>query len=207
MTEVAGQKSHSVPLAGSAEQDRHMARKNQLIDVATHLFSQYGLEGTTTKDIARAAGVSPGLLYHYYTSKEDLLVDVIKRFGDNQPDVDFVERYRALPIHAALEGVFNDMLSFANNKRDELWLLLRAAVRFPAVEKAVKSFNKSGALSLEIFLLDRISRGELREFDAKQFSRGICHSIIMLGMAAPSLGEGFNTKELVEFMLYGILAR
>ena len=38
---------------------RHEDRKEQLLDVATHLFAKYGLEGTTTKDIAKAAGVSP----------------------------------------------------------------------------------------------------------------------------------------------------
>ena len=41
-------------------------RREQLLEVAARLFAQRGLEGTTTKDIAREAGVSAGLLYHYY---------------------------------------------------------------------------------------------------------------------------------------------
>ena len=41
-------------------------------DAALRLFGERGVEGTTIRDIARAAGVSGGLIRHHFGSKEDL---------------------------------------------------------------------------------------------------------------------------------------
>src|SRR5689334_2541395 len=44
----------------------------KIMRVAIHLFNQQGIDGTTTKDIAREAGVAEGALYRHFKSKEDL---------------------------------------------------------------------------------------------------------------------------------------
>jgi AcrR family transcriptional regulator len=41
-------------------------------DAAIHLFAERGIAGTTVRDIAQLAGVSPGLLRHHFGSKEAL---------------------------------------------------------------------------------------------------------------------------------------
>jgi AcrR family transcriptional regulator len=41
-------------------------------DAALRLFAERGMEGATVRDIARAAGVSAGLIRHHFGSKEDL---------------------------------------------------------------------------------------------------------------------------------------
>ena len=47
-------------------------RRDQLIHAAVELFSKHGFDGTTTKSIAAEAGVSEAILYHHFTTKEDL---------------------------------------------------------------------------------------------------------------------------------------
>ena len=47
-------------------------RKLQILRVAVSLFSQKGFGGTTTREIAQAAGVSEALLYKHFPSKESL---------------------------------------------------------------------------------------------------------------------------------------
>lgn len=54
-------------------------RREQLIDAAMSVFSQKGFARATNKDIAREAGITPGLIYHYFASKEDLLMAVIEQ--------------------------------------------------------------------------------------------------------------------------------
>jgi AcrR family transcriptional regulator len=44
-----------------------------MCDAAIRVFSQRGFENTTLEAIARAAGVSVGLIYRYFKNKEDLL--------------------------------------------------------------------------------------------------------------------------------------
>lgn len=66
--------------ASSATHQRRKAeRPQELLDAALHLFVEKGFAATKAEDIARQAGVSKGTLYLYYTSKEDLLREVISQ--------------------------------------------------------------------------------------------------------------------------------
>lgn len=48
-------------------------RRRQIVDAAVELFLANGFHKTTTRQIARAAGISIGLLYEYIATKEDVL--------------------------------------------------------------------------------------------------------------------------------------
>lgn len=48
-------------------------RRLQIVDAAVKLFIDKGFFRTTTREIARTAGISTGLLYEYVASKEDVL--------------------------------------------------------------------------------------------------------------------------------------
>ena len=59
------------------EQD-YEQRRQQIIDGALEAFSAKGFDGASNKDIAEAAKLgSPGLIYHYFKDKVDLLHQVI----------------------------------------------------------------------------------------------------------------------------------
>ncbi len=47
-------------------------RRQQILEAALDLFSEQGLEGATSKDIAERAEVTHGLIYFYFKSKEEL---------------------------------------------------------------------------------------------------------------------------------------
>jgi len=53
-------------------------RREQIIDAAMRVFSQKGFTRATNKDIAREAGITPGLIYHYFENKEALLRAIIE---------------------------------------------------------------------------------------------------------------------------------
>ena len=47
-------------------------RREQILETAFELFSRKGFSGTTTKDIARAAGVSEAMVFKHFGSKDEL---------------------------------------------------------------------------------------------------------------------------------------
>jgi AcrR family transcriptional regulator len=49
-------------------------RREEITTAARDLFSRKGFHGTSVPDIARAAGISTGLIYHIFSSKEDILL-------------------------------------------------------------------------------------------------------------------------------------
>jgi AcrR family transcriptional regulator len=52
-------------------------RRQQIIQVAMDLFSRKGFEGTTTREISKAAGVSEAIIFRHFTTKEDLYGAII----------------------------------------------------------------------------------------------------------------------------------
>ncbi len=52
-------------------------RKQQLIDVAIELFSKKGFGGTTTKEIAAAAGVNEAIIFRHFATKQQLYAAIL----------------------------------------------------------------------------------------------------------------------------------
>ena len=85
-------------------------RRDELLELAATMFAQRGLRATTVRDIADAAGILSGSLYHHFASKEEMVDEVLRTFLDW-----LFERYQhiidteANPL-ARLKGLF--MASF-----------------------------------------------------------------------------------------------
>ncbi len=54
-------------------------RRQQLIDTATRLFARRGFSGTTTREIARAAGVNEAIIFRFFPHKDDLYAAILER--------------------------------------------------------------------------------------------------------------------------------
>src|SRR5437588_12033707 len=52
-------------------------RRLQIVKVAMRLFSERGFRGTTTKEIAHAAGVSEAIIFRHFATKEELYTAII----------------------------------------------------------------------------------------------------------------------------------
>ena len=81
------------------------ARREQLVALGIDIFSERPFDEVSIDDIAAAAGISKGLLYHYFPSKRDFYVAVIRSAADEmqaltEPDPALEPRER---LAAALE--------------------------------------------------------------------------------------------------------
>ncbi len=57
----------------AGKRDRNKEKtKEQILVAALELFREHGLDGTTTKQISRKAGIAEGTLFNYFKTKEDL---------------------------------------------------------------------------------------------------------------------------------------
>lgn len=59
--------------------DIQRARREHILDAAERCFARAGFHRTTMHDICREAGVSPGALYVYFSSKEALIAGIAER--------------------------------------------------------------------------------------------------------------------------------
>ena len=55
-------------------------RRDELLGLAATMFAERGLRATTVRDIADAAGILSGSLYHHFSSKEEMVDEVLRTF-------------------------------------------------------------------------------------------------------------------------------
>jgi TetR/AcrR family transcriptional regulator, cholesterol catabolism regulator len=58
------------------------SRRNELLELAAAMFAERGLRATTVRDIADGAGILSGSLYHHFSSKEEMVDEVLRGFLD-----------------------------------------------------------------------------------------------------------------------------
>ncbi|GAB93232.1 TetR/AcrR family transcriptional regulator [Gordonia rhizosphera] len=66
-------------------------RRDELLATAGKMFAEQGLRSTTVRDIADAAGILSGSLYHHFDSKESMVDEILRGFLDG-----LFDRYRAI---------------------------------------------------------------------------------------------------------------
>lgn len=79
--------------SGGVRRARTEDTRSRLFDAALEAFSRNGFHGTTTRDIAAAAGMSPGALYVHHKSKEELLFLI--SLAGHETTLEVVRRGRA----------------------------------------------------------------------------------------------------------------
>ena len=87
-------------------------------DAAIETIGTYGLAGTTARRVADAAGVSPGLVIHYFGSMDGLrracddhIADAIRRYKESAiaegPSLDLLAAFRRAELHGATAYLAN----------------------------------------------------------------------------------------------------
>jgi TetR/AcrR family transcriptional regulator, cholesterol catabolism regulator len=59
-----------------------LSRRDELLDLAATMFADRGLRATTVRDIADSAGILSGSLYHHFSSKEEMVDELLRGFLD-----------------------------------------------------------------------------------------------------------------------------
>jgi AcrR family transcriptional regulator len=68
-----------------------LTRRDELLVIAAELFASKGFRNTTVRDIADAAGILSGSLYHHFDSKESMVDEILRSFQQ-----DLFGRYDAI---------------------------------------------------------------------------------------------------------------
>lgn len=65
------------------QQQRSIDTRNKILAVGMDLLLKEGFHKITTDDIAKAAGLSTGIIYHYFKDKKDILICALEIHADN----------------------------------------------------------------------------------------------------------------------------
>lgn len=65
------------------KQKRAIEKKDKLIEIGFNLICEKGYHNINTAEIAKAAGVSTGIVYQYFNDKYDILIEGLNRYGED----------------------------------------------------------------------------------------------------------------------------
>jgi AcrR family transcriptional regulator len=87
-------------------------RRNAIVEAATKVFADNGFHGTTTRELAKAAGVSEALLYKHFPSKESLFSAMLAAGANGALSNEFKRIIALEPCTATLVIMVHFMISY-----------------------------------------------------------------------------------------------
>ena len=158
-------------------------RRLQILVVAMRLFSQRGFRGTTTKEIAHAAGVSEAMVFRHFANKEELYSAIIdhKACADNfQRPCDIVpEALAQRDDRAVFKGLALAMMRHHEHDTEFLRLLTHSALEGHELANMFWDRNVRGMYDfLGSYIRDRQRDGAMRDVDPAIVVRGFLGMVI-----------------------------
>lgn len=155
---------------------RSEERRDEILAGALAVFSEKGFEGASVKEIAMRAGVAPGLLYHYFDSKEDLLFATLERYAFVPELCCAAEATPTEPIERGLERALLAIYHVFKRNEKLMRVFLSEAVLNGAVNKRWADVLRHGSEHLGAMLQEYVKRGELRPHDTNVVARLLLHA-------------------------------
>ncbi len=177
-------------------------RREQILFTALRLFVVKGVAGTRMRDIAAEAGMSLGLAYHYFLSKEEIYTELIRiAYEKMNGAILELEKMTVSPrkkIRLAIDRMLEDL----NAGEDFGWYCLLTAqagvsLEIPEEARAVMDKERNVAFdAMERIILEGQRDGSVKHYDAKDMSLFFWTAINGLAVNKAARGEAFRMPDV-----------
>lgn len=107
-------------------------RREQLCQIAMRLFSERGFRGTTTKEIANAAGISEAVIFKHFANKDELYASILDHkacdHGLDNPFAEIADKIERKDDFGVFFGMALNALNHHKEDADFLRLMLHSAL-------------------------------------------------------------------------------
>ncbi|MEK7871954.1 MAG: TetR/AcrR family transcriptional regulator [Nitrospirota bacterium] len=165
--------------AKKPRRERAAMRREEILSVGLRLFSERGYHATSIRTIARTAGITEGLIYHYFDSKEDLLMTIVER-SNIKNNIETLEIPDNLPIHEALRLIGYSFFERLSRSKEVFRLMIGESYLFEKEGKLFfpKMIYENGMKGMGKFLKKRMDAGELKRRDPVLAARQFMGSLV-----------------------------
>jgi len=171
------------------EEKQAVDRRERIVDNATELFAAKGYHGTTIDEIVQATGIAKGTFYVYFDSKEEILVEVIKRLIENtlariESKLGKGER-KDLVSRIEIKG--QEMLDLYLERSELLYMLLGETVGNPRLMNQLREVYRQLASRIEEDIREGVEAGEIFPFGDLEV---ISYALVGMGQSIAILLSG-----------------
>jgi AcrR family transcriptional regulator len=165
-------------------------RRGQIISAARQVFSRKGYDAATVEEIAETAGVSKGLIYNYFRSKEDILLAtaeaLMNRLEEHMERMSTAKATASDKILAAQHMHTGEMIK----EWDFVQIMLEfwsESVRRPEIARPYAQMFRKARVYMETIIDNGIASGEFRPVAAKDVAS------LMIAMA-----DGLTVQRMLD---------
>ncbi len=196
-------------MARNRDQNQRMReeRRGKILSAAVKLFATRGLAATKISDIASVAGMSQGLMYHYYHSKEEIFFELIRRAFQKLNAAARALESSPIPPREKVTLMISQILASLETSEEFAWnstLISQASLSDAIPDEAKELIRKERSVPYET--LARIIRcgqrdGTLKSGDPDELALVFWTSIKGLALHKAAWGGPFKAPD------YHILTR
>ncbi|NET26045.1 TetR/AcrR family transcriptional regulator [Okeania sp. SIO1I7] len=163
--------------------------RTKILQAAQKLFAKSGYDGTTIRDLAKKAGVAEGTLFHHFTNKKAILIELATQ-GWVEILTDLLTELSEMSSYKAVAQVMRRRMLNMSRNADMMKVCFLEAQFHPELREKIQSevIEKMTDVA-EAFFATAMERGVYRQMNPKLVAR------VFLGMFAIA---GFSQKTLLE---------
>ncbi|MDC0834647.1 TetR family transcriptional regulator [Leptolyngbya valderiana BDU 20041] len=189
--------------------------RTRILASARRLFARQGFEGTTTRALARAAGVAEGTLFRHFDNKKAILVEVATQ-GWIELLTDLLTELSEMGSYKAVSQVIQRRLLHLRKNADLMRVCFLEAQFHPELRERIQkdSIEKMTDVA-EAFIQTAIDRGIYRPMNPRLVAKVFLGMFAISGFSYETLmGENPSPQAmkdmaegLADIFLNGVLAR
>ncbi|GAX39881.1 TetR family transcriptional regulator protein [Tolypothrix sp. NIES-4075] len=163
--------------------------RSRILSAALRLFASQGFDGTTTRDLAQAAGVAEGTLFRHFPNKKAILIEVATN-GWVEILTDLLTELSEMGSYKAVAQVMRRRMWNMHKNVDLMRVCFMEAQFHPDLRDRIQLevIDKMSSVA-EAFFQTAMDRGIYRQTNAKLVAK------VFLGMFAVA---GFSNNTLME---------
>jgi TetR/AcrR family transcriptional regulator, fatty acid metabolism regulator protein len=170
-------------------------KRRLILDAAVRVFARKGFHTCRVDDIAAEAGVAHGLLYHYFSSKDELLETVFRETWSELLEAIAEVEDAAAPAAEQLRQVAAIMLRPWRRQPDLVRVLVREIARSPALRERVDALADALA-AIERIVERGQAAGEFRRDLDPRLASLVFYGGIEAILTGWVLGRGGNGEDV-----------
>jgi AcrR family transcriptional regulator len=156
------------------------SKRETIVAAAAEVFASRGFAGASNRHIARAANISPGLIYWYFEDKNELFKAVVERLFPLTA-LAIPDSVDELPLDQLLRGIGTQFLALmgGDNVVNLIRLALSELLRFPEIRQKLGAMISQQAVTPLARQLDlRVARGEIPALDTRLAAQAFFGSLV-----------------------------
>jgi AcrR family transcriptional regulator len=191
--------------------------REKIIFAARRVFAEKGYSQTRIQDLLRAAGVSPGAFYNYFSNKEELFLEIVREAGDQfRKTIRSVRNSRIKigtqeELYSALTESIRYFFEFVKRNRAGVRILFREQQNAnPRIRETLNEIVFEIQQDLKRDVQRGIDMGLIAISDPEIAAWGIISAVSGVGLnylGHPKIEQERLVKALSELFLLGLFKR